>query len=242
MKTKWTRHITHHGIVVLLLLAVIATGSASADIVKNFEFNSDGVLPSADPEIIYLAPSGNIEADIYSVSGGVLTGDHWPGGSQPIKYSEMYGVWPTNGGISPTEPWMVEIRARVVNQEGGAYLGAFTMWNSAFRFSIFFTETGVTVIRAATHIPTNYTCDNSQWRVLRMWGAGQYFSASVDGVLFADNISGVNDANVLNGFFLQVNPHGEGAHMEWDYMRFESGENAITNEDVSFGKVKTLFR
>lgn len=231
----------------LVLMAVIlAAGGASAEIIKHFEFNSEGVLPSVDPQIAYLAPSGNVEQDIYSVSGGILTGYHVPGGGQPIKYlypGEMNGTVPINGGISPTEPWMVEIRARVIWSEGSQYLGAFTLWNGNFLFRICFFENGVRVNRTAGTTQLDYPCDISQWHVLRMWGeGGSDFSASVDGVLFANHQLGINDANIINGFTLQLNPHGEGAHVEWDFVRFEAGENAIATEDRSFGAVKALFR
>ncbi len=41
----------------------------------------------------------------------------------------------------------------------------------------------------------DYACDTPQWRVLKMWSEdGKYFSASVDGVVFADHLGGLNDA------------------------------------------------
>ncbi len=40
----------------------------------------------------------------------------------------------------------------------------------------------------------------------------------------------------------QVNPHAQSAHVEWDYVRFESGMNAISAEEISFGELKALYR
>lgn len=228
----------------LMLLAVISVDTASAVVVKHLGFDTDGLLPSGDSEITYLAPSGNVETDVFSVSGGILTGNNMTN-SQVVKYTypgDMYGAWPTNGGISPTAPWMAEMRVRVLSQTSGHTAGSFMMWNGSHRFHIGFTLTGVRVNRSGPVSYVDYPCDTSQWHVLRMWGTGGlFFSASVDGVLFAENQGGVNDADVLNGFFLTVNAHAQGAHVEWDYVRFESGESAIAVDEVSFGRVKALY-
>ncbi len=248
MKSTATAHDKLYGIIVLALLTVLVAGSASAAIIKHFEFNADGVLPSDDPDIAYHAPSGDTEADIFSVSGGIMAGNHVPGGSQPIRYAfpgEYLGLYPANGGISPTEPWSVEIRARVLYNDGGGYLnlGSFMMWNSNRRFNIYFMNPGVRVDRSHAVSHLDYACDMSQWHVLKMWSEnGSNFSASVDGVVFADTQAGVNDSNSLNGFYLSLNPHAHGAHVEWDYVRFESGENAVPVEGVSFGGIKALYR
>ncbi len=241
MTTMGNSTVTRSGAVLLALLLAIGTSTASAAIVKNFEFNSNGVLPSDDSEIVFTATAGVVEADVFSVAGGMLSGHYVGGNSYPITYAypNASNGYPTNGGISPSDPWLVEIRARVQENRGGT----FTLYNGNRRFSISFTATGVRVIRSQAVAYVDHACDTTQWHVLRMWSDnGSTFSASVDGVVFAENQNGVNDANIKNGFFIRLNPHSEAAQVQWDYVRFESGENAVAVEGVSFGEIKALYR
>ena len=234
-----------HGIrasMVMLLLAILLATSASAEIIKHLEFDTDGSLPSDDPQIAFTATAGVVEADVFSVSGGILTGVYPGGNSFPITYAypgEFYGSWPTNGGIDPSDPWSVEIRMRILENAGGY----FTLWTSSRRFPIYFTASGVRLHHGGNPNWLDYPCDTSQWHVLRMWSEdGLYFSASVDGVVMASNLAGLNDANILNGFFIRLNPHSEPAHVQWDYVRFESGENAVASGEVTFGDLKDMYR
>jgi len=229
-------------IAMMTLLAIMMATSASAEIIKHLEFNTDGSLPSDDPQIAFTATAGVVEADVFSVSGGILTGIYPGGNSFPITYAypgEFYGSGPTNGGISPVDPWSVEIRVRILENAGGY----FTLWNGDRRFPIGFTATGVQLFHGGNPNWLNYPCDPSQWHVLRMWSDnGSNFSASVDGVVIATDKVGLNDANVLNGFWFRLNPHSDPAHVQWDYVRFESGANAVTSEEASFGELKAMFR
>lgn len=69
------------------------------------------------------------------------------------------------------------------------------------------------------------------------------FSASVDGVEFATGQNGISyDSPLASGFSLNLNSHSYGAQVEWDYVRFEFGENAVAVDEVSFGGVKALYR
>lgn len=102
------------------------------------------------------------------MAGGTLTGTLMPGGGVPVRYvypGEMHGSTPTNGGISATDPWMYEARVRVLFSEDGREAGSFTMWNSAHRFQMVFTETGVRVYRGAAFNHMDYACDIGQWHV-----------------------------------------------------------------------------
>ena len=56
--------------VLIVVLAVVV--HVDADIVKEFQFDTDGVLPSADPDVIFHMDVGVNEQDVYAVSGGVL--------------------------------------------------------------------------------------------------------------------------------------------------------------------------
>lgn len=241
MSTEF-KHSQRSSVVMTTLLAILLASNASATIIKHLEFNTDGSLPSDDPEIAFLASTGVVEADVFSVSGGTLTGVYPGGNSFPITYGYpgvFNGSFPINAGISPTDPWSVEIRIRVLENVGGY----FTLWNGNRRFPIHFTATGVQLFHTAVPNWLDYPCDTSQWHVLRMWSDdGTYFSASVDGAIMGSNLVGLNDANILNGFVIRLNPHSDPAQVQWDYVRFESGENAVTSEDVSFSSLKAMFR
>ena len=49
-------------------------------------------------------------------------------------------------------------------------------------------------------------------------------------------------ASAYNGFLWQNNTANKGAHIEWDYLRFESGALAIPTENASFSSIKASYR
>ena len=59
--------------IAVLMGLVLGGATVHAAVVKNFEFNVDGVLPSADPQIeLFVTTPSPTETEVFSVSGGLL--------------------------------------------------------------------------------------------------------------------------------------------------------------------------
>lgn len=228
-------------------LVALLAGVAGADIIKHLEFGSDGVMPSSDPELHYYY-SALTEAEAIDVSGGTMMSTLLPTGGQQAFYSwpDMYyarGI-PSAGGIDAAQPWVMEARVRVPVHAGSHpnhIVGGLTVWTGNKRYRIFHTATGVRANKYGAITYVDYPCDISQWHVIRMESnGGGPFSAYVDGVMFVDNQGGITDGG--NGFRIELSPHSGGGQVEWDWIRFEAGPLAVSNEDLRFGQVKALFR
>lgn len=120
--------------------------TAHADIVKNFEFNVDGVLPSDDPEIELFIVGAGSETDVYSVSGGLLeqrslTVD----GNYSYRFPD---ATLTGGELDPAQSLVMEARLKILGIEGmdGAYFEAFDGLN---RYGPLFDEGGKIFFDAA---------------------------------------------------------------------------------------------
>ena len=105
---------------------LVAAG-ASAQVTKLQEFNQDGVLPSADPDIKYLSASGTSlpETQVYSVAGGLLIQHVYPINANPgYQYPD---VLVSQGTLSPAFPLILEARLSIQDIQGeyGAFFQAF---------------------------------------------------------------------------------------------------------------------
>ncbi len=56
----------------LFFAIVLAPSMAHPQIIKHLDFDVDGVLPSAEADVEFFTNSGNSEAALYSVAGGLL--------------------------------------------------------------------------------------------------------------------------------------------------------------------------
>lgn len=233
----------------LLLTAALTlcTGTASAQIFQSFEFDVDGILPSADPAVTFVAGSAIVETAAVGVSGGTMTSLIQADTSHQVFYSwpdvAYAGGVPAGGGIDGAVPWIFEARVRVLDP--GSLGGGLMIWTGNHRYSLLHTATGVRATRARAVSYVDYAFDNSQWHVIRLEGiggggfGGYKFNAYVDGVKFAANEPGITNAG--NGLHIRLAPHSGFANLEWDWVRFESGENAVPVDESSWGGIKAAF-
>jgi len=227
---------------ILCLCSLVLFGSttASAQVVKSLEFDQDGVLPSADPDIQFrngAAPGNEV---YFSVAGGLLIGNTLPEVNNYVGYTYPSQP-PLGGGVSSDGPWSIEARLRILGTGGGTKrFGEMSVFNGSHKFNCFHTTTSVQFSRSnGTKIEV--PLDVSQWHVVRMEGAGGgRFDAYVDGVLVGSDIP--SSTSSYNGFLFQNNTANRGAHIEWDYVRFASSPQATPVESSSWSSMKTRYR
>jgi len=227
---------------VLLLSLVLLSSPASADVYKWLEFETDGVLPSAEPDIVLRYYTAQ-EAPTFSVSGGRLIGNSMPSATNYLQYAypaeNLVG-----GGISNAEPWYIEARMRVLEANTGGIpglgFGSLTVYNGK-RYLAQHTVTGIRFLTGAGFQWFEVPFDWTQWHTIRMEsdpGTNRY-RAYIDGALVLDD--GIPDANGLNGFTFGLNTANVGAHIEWEYVRFEAGPLAVPTTTTSFGAIKAQY-
>ena len=203
----------------ILIAALLGfTAPAGATIVKNIEFNSDGMLPSADPAISLANNTGNPETALYSVSGGVLAQRTFS-----VNGNASYG-FPngglSGGGIDPSQSLSIEVRLRVgqINGLGGAFFQAF---DGTHRYSVFFSPGAVQALDASSGFEA-FAIDLSQFHTYRLESQGgtNAFDFYIDDALtfsgFAAATTGLNGFNFGDG----ITEPGAGADADWDFVRF----------------------
>jgi hypothetical protein len=202
-------------------MLLLGPTSSRADILKTFEFDEDGVLPSADPEIeLFTAGASATETDVYSVSGGLLeqrTFSEDGNYSYSFPDSSLLG-----GGIDPTRDLVMEARLRILDIQGtdGVFFEAFDGLN---RYGPLFEETGLVFFDAGNRGPSvDLTdLDLSAFHTYRVEspGGSSSFTFSVDGQIV---FTGVAAASRFNGFEWGdgLSTGGNGANVDWDFVRF----------------------
>jgi hypothetical protein len=200
--------------------AAVHSGAADAAILKEFEFNVDGVLPSADAQISLANNTGHAEATIYAVSGGVLQQRTYSvNGNASYSYPSTSL---TGGGIDPNQSFSMEARLRILQIEGstGAYYQAFA---GSHRYRFAFTETGIQLLTNNPGLFYDIAFDTSEFHTYRLDsdGAGSGgFDFFIDGALAysgtAYTSSGLNGFNFGDG----ITDPGAGADVDWDFVRF----------------------
>ena len=205
------------------LLSVPAAASisvpADATILKEFEFDVDGVLPSTDAQISLDNNTGHAEASIYSVSGGVLRQRTYAvNGYASYSYPSTSL---TGGGIDPNQSFSMEARLRILQIEGstGAYYQAFA---GSYRYRFAFTETGIQLLTDNPGLFYDIAFDTSEFHTYRLdtTGTGGGFDFYIDGAIAysgtAYTSSGINGFNFGDG----ITAPGAGADVDWDFVRF----------------------
>ncbi len=225
----------------LMVSACFAVAQAQITHSKYLEFDQDGVLPSSEPDIEFRNQYHSaLEPGLFSVSGGVLRGDSMPSGSNYFGYA-----WPNallNASIPFDTPMMLEARLRVleVNQHNvNSPIGSMSLWTAHHHWHVYHTTDAIR-ITPASGAPISYPFDVSQWHTIRMVGVWGYFDVYVDGVPIATNVP--SPAEGLGGWQIQLTDNLSGAVVEWDYVHFEAGPDAVPAEELSWGGVKNLFR
>lgn len=194
----------------------LATAPSNAALVKNYEFNVDGVLPSADPQTSFFNNTAQPEAVLYSVSGGLLEQR-----TLAVNGNASYSL-PNNaltgGGLSAGDSFSIEARLRVlgIGGLGGAF---FQLFDGANRFSVFFDAGEVNVL--GTTGWNAISLDISEFHTYRLESLGNSaaYDFYIDGALALSATASVNTS--LNGFNFGdgITDPGVGANADWDYLR-----------------------
>ncbi len=218
----------------------------SAQVMKNLDFDSDGVIPSVDSDIVFINPFYPAEESAFSVAGGLLVGNNLPSAPTYVGYS--FPGWnpnaniPAGAGMTPGAPFEIEMRARVLDVND--------LGNPNNRYCAIFVHTGNHVFisyftaNAIRFRTTNnfieVPVDVSQFHTVRIvcFGGGRY-TAYVDGVLAVSNAATVSGPG--NGFQYRLSEAG-GAHAEVDYIHFSGDMLPVSVKQSTFGKVKALYR
>ncbi len=225
----------------LCCLALLGAADASAQVTKFLEFDTDGVLPSTDPDIRFRNGAVPGYESYFSVAGGVLIGNTMPTVDNYVGYTYPSQP-PLGGGISNTDAWFIEARLRNLGTGGGTKrFGEMSVFNGSHKFNCFHTATSVQ-FRKANGTSVEVPLDVSQWHVVRMEGPGGTgrYDAYVDGVLVGSDIP--SSTSGYDGFLFQNNTAYRGARIEWDYVRFQSTPQAVPTKSASWGLVKRRYR
>lgn len=222
------------GVVIGAVAIALALGAAQAraEIVKSFEFDVDGVLPSADPEIEYFNDGFAVtEAEVFSVSGGVLK-------QRSLAFDGGYGYsFPdaslTGGGIDATQSFSMEARLKVLAIEGtdGAF---FEVFDGANGYGPLFMATGEARFFVASGVETVVLPDITQFHIYRVESEANSaaFNFYVDGELVFSGIA--QSITVLNGFDWGdgLSSPGNGADADWDFVKFSQPAGPITLPEI----------
>jgi hypothetical protein len=204
-------------------LFLIST-STGAVVIKELEFNVDGVLPSADPDIELFNNSGQLESSVFSVSGGLL---HQQTFGIVGSVSYFYPNISLTGDLNPNLSTTIEARLRIPDIDGrfGADISVFDGGHTY----------GIDVSPSGIHV--------NNW-----WGAPGFPATTVDFVevdihdfhtyrLDFDAVRETLDVSIDNAIVSSVSvPEGafkgngfefgdgktaigNGANAQWDYIR-----------------------
>ncbi len=201
-------------------MLLVGPSNSEADILKTFEFDEDGILPSADDDIQLFILGAADETEVYSVSGGLLeqrtfsvAGNY----SYSFPDSSLLG-----GGIDPALNLVMEARLRILDIQGsdGVFFEAF---DGANRYGPLFEETGLVFFDAGNRGPSIdlSDLDLNIFHTYRVESPGNStsFTFSEDGQIV---FTGVATASTFNGFEWGdgLSTGGNGADVDWDFVRF----------------------
>jgi len=206
---------------------------AGAVTIKNLEFNVDGVLPSAEPDIDLQNSSSQTETSVYSVSGGLLEQSTFGIGVGNVSYL-FPNLSLTGGGLDPTLTTIMTARLSISQIEGnaGAFFQAF---DGVYRYSVFFQTGGANILFASGQIFVPIA-DLSVSHVYRIESPGssnviQFF---VDGVLKLTTTAVGSSFNGF-GFGDGVTGSGNNADASWDFVRVSQVPEPSTGALLAIG-------
>ena len=200
--------------VAALLLSTIVI-PAQATVIKELNFNVDGVLPSVDPDIELFNNSGVSEPSIFTVSGGLLTQETFAiDGNVSYQFPDSSL---TNGGLDPSLTTVIEARLRI-NQIEGLGGAVFQAFDSVNRYTARFNPDGIWLQTTSGNVLT--TIDTSDFHTFRLESPGNsnVVKLFVDGGLMLTETAasvGFNGFDFGDGQSTQ----GRGADVEWDWIR-----------------------
>jgi len=201
-------------------------GSAPTTLIKSLDFNVDGVLPSAEPDIDYAPnPFGIAEQSVYSVHNGWLHQDTM-GLIGWTNYESLHNQFSHADAIT------MEARLRINRIEatpfpgqyegGGAYFG---VYDGAYEYQLLFDENGVFSGTATgiDRVPFN-TSGFHTYRLTTPGNSNRY-DLFIDGQHVRTWFAG---SYYLNGYAWGDgrSTFGNGANVDWDYLRVWRGASS----------------
>ncbi len=119
------------------------SASSFGQLDREWTFETDGELPSADPDVAYFSFSGIPEDEAFAVAKGMLIQTIMPV-TGPTGYF-FPDFPPKDGGLDPLLPTVVEARLRIIAIEnlGGVWFGAL---DGQHRYDIRFTKDGPAIV------------------------------------------------------------------------------------------------
>ena len=198
----------------------MSTGSQAA-VIKHLEFNVDGVLPSADPQIELFNNTGQLETTIFSVTGSILQQRTFSVNGNATYAFPNVAVG--SGGLDASQNLSLEARLRInaINGVGGAFSQAFDGSN---RYTVNFEVGTVRIFHGASQFQ-EIALDIDQFHTYRIDSGG----GSGDFDFYIDNaltFSGTAVGSALNGmnFGDGTTSAGNGANVDWDFVRLSQSE------------------
>ncbi len=209
------RSILHKLGVHFCILSCLSVGSANATIIKNIEFNSAGVLPSSEPDIEFFNNTTSTEVSLYSVSGGILQQQTFSvNGNASYHFPDTIKL---GSEIDAALTTIIEARLKIVDIVGlaGAYFQAFDGGN---RYSAFFEPSGLALSTSTGN--QSFSMDVFDFHTYRLVSPANsdVLNLFVDGTLVASVTAAANNLNGF-GFGDGNTASGNGANVEWDYVR-----------------------
>ncbi len=216
--------------VLALLVPTVGLGAnaATVTVIKQLDFNQDGALPSAEPDIVFYNSTHSLETDLYSVSGGLLQQRTLPPTSRPnaIDGNASYlfpNVALSGNQLDSRQDVSIEARVRVsaissgaTKISGGAY---FELFDGSKVLGVFFQPGGLQV-DPTPNSPNFIPLDIASFHdyLLTSPGSSSGVKLFIDGNLAFD---GTAPSSSLNGFDFGdgISEEGNGANADWDFIR-----------------------
>ncbi len=209
------------------IVMIINLHTANAALVKNLEFNVNGVLPSADSDIDFYNNTSSSEASLYSVSGGLLmqrtfnvngnASYHWPDSSGS-----------PSGTLDSTLGVTMEARLQVtaINGSAGAYFQAF---DGTSRYQVSFQTGSVSLLSSSGLV--SHSLDITQFHTYRMEtpGNSDIMNLFVNDILVLSGTAPVHTLNTF-GWGDGITAPGNGADANWDFLRVS--QNSVPEPSI----------
>jgi len=204
----------------LTLLPVALVGFApvaSATTVKNLEFDTNGVLPSAEPDIEFFNSSAQTEASLYAVNGGFLEQTTFGIGTGNASYGFPDNTV-TGGGLDPALATIIEARLSISQIEG---LGGviFQVFDGGNRYTVRFDAGGANVQSNSGNVfvPIASLSSSHTYRI-ESPGSSDELRFFVDDIL---ELTTTAPSSSLNGFIFGDGQFSAAVNGDanWDFIR-----------------------
>ena len=206
---------------------------ADAVTIKNLEFNVDGVLPSAEPDIDFNNSTSQTESSLYSVSGGLLQQSTFG-----VSVGNASYIFPnlsqTGGGLSSALATIMEARLSISQLAGSAGV-FFQAFDGVYRYSVFFESGGLRVLTSSGNTFVS-VADLSAFHTYRIQsqGSSNALELFVDDVLVLSTTAPSSSANGFS-FGDGVSAAGNNGDASWDFVRVSQVPEPSTGVLLAMG-------